>query len=67
MEDLSRDELFTLKEIALTGQIGQRTHLVHKFLEKEIIIDAEGGFLELTPKGRRLLVRGSPLLWDVAA
>jgi predicted transcriptional regulator len=66
MEDLSPHELFALKEIGLTGQTGQRT-LVRQLLEEEIIANVEGGFFELTSKGRSLLVRGSPLLWDIAS
>jgi hypothetical protein len=66
MEDLSPHELFALKEIGLTGQTGQHT-LVRQLLEEEIIANVQGGFLELTSKGRSLLVRGSPLLWDIAS
>lgn len=66
MNDLSRHELLALREIGLTGQTEQHT-LVRQLLEEEIIACAEGGLLELTSKGRRLLVRGSPSLWDIAA
>jgi hypothetical protein len=33
-------------------------------LKDEIIVDAEG-WLDLTSKGRSLLVRGSPSLWEI--
>ena len=65
MQDLSRLELLALKEIGLTGQTAQHG-LVSQLLDEEIIADTDGGF-DLTPKGRHLLVRGSPLLWNVAA
>jgi hypothetical protein len=61
MTDLSRHELLALKEIRLTGQTTQ-TVLVRQLLDENIIIDAEG-YLDLTSKGRSLLVRGSPALW----
>ena len=66
MEDLSRRELLVLKEIRLTGQTAERA-LVRQMLDEEIIVDADDGYLDLTPKGRSLLVRGSPSLWDSAA
>ena len=66
MEDLSRHELLALREIGLTGQTVQQT-LIRHLLDEKIIMDIEGGLLDLTSKGRRLLVRGSPLLWDIAA
>ena len=33
----------------------------------DMIIDSQDGCLRLTAKGRRLLVQGSPLLWDMAS
>ena len=63
MTDLSRHELLALKEICLTGQTTQKS-LVGQLLEDEIIVDAEG-CLDLTSKGRSLLVRGSPSLWEM--
>jgi hypothetical protein len=66
MEDLSRRELLVLKEIGLTGQTAEQT-LVRHMLDEEIIVDVEDGYLDLTAKGRSLLVRGSPSLWDSAA
>ena len=63
MTDLSRQELLALKEIRLTGQTAQRI-LVRQLLDEEIIVNV-GGCLDLTPKGRSLLVRGSPSLWEM--
>src|SRR5262249_16551036 len=64
MTDLSRHELLVLKEIRLTGQTAQKT-FVRQLLYEEIIVDVEGR-LDLTCKGRSLLVRGSPSLWGSA-
>ena len=66
MEDLSKREFFALKEIHLTGETSDR-ELVRKFVEDDIIADLNVSGLLLTHKGRSLLVRGSPALWDVAA
>ena len=66
MEDLSVRELLALKEIYLTGQTSDK-RLVRQFVEKEMIVDIEIDRLLLTHKGRSLLVRGSPALWDIAA
>jgi hypothetical protein len=66
MEELSVRELLALKEIHLTGQSWDKK-LVRKFVEEEMIVDIEVANLLLTHKGRSLLVRGSPALWDVAA
>lgn len=65
MTDLSRHELLALKEIRLTGQTTQKI-LVRQLLDQKIIVDAEG-CLDLTSKGRSLLVRGSPSLWGCTA
>jgi hypothetical protein len=61
MTDLSRHELLALREIRLTGQTTQ-TLLVRQLLDNKIIVDVEG-CLDLTSKGRTLLVRGSPSTW----
>jgi len=64
MEELARRELLVLKEIYLTGETSHK-ELANRFIENDIVIDI-GGLL-LTHKGLGLLVRGSPVLWDVAA
>jgi hypothetical protein len=63
MTDLSRHELLVLREIRLTGRTSQ-TVLVRQLLDEKIIVEAEGN-LNLTSKGRSLLVRGSPSLWEM--
>jgi hypothetical protein len=66
MEDLSKRELLVLKEIHLTGETSEKG-LARKLVEKDIVVDVEIGSLLLTHKGRSLLVRGSPALWDIAS
>jgi hypothetical protein len=66
MEELSKRELLALKEIYLTGETSDKG-LARKLAERDIIADLEVGSLLLTQKGRSLLVRGSPALWDSAA
>jgi hypothetical protein len=63
MTDLSPHELLVLREIHLTGQTTQKI-LERQFIDKEIIVDVEGN-LNVTSKGRSLLVRGSPSLWEM--
>jgi hypothetical protein len=53
-----------LKEIHLTGETSDK-ELANSFIENGIVVDI--GSLLLTHKGLGLLVRGSPVLWDVAA
>ena len=65
MADLSRLELLALREIRLTGRTTQK-NLVGQLLDEKIIVDVEG-CLDLTSKGRSLLVRGSPSLWGCTA
>ena len=66
LDELLRHELLALIEIRLTGRTVNCTAM-HKLLDNEMIIDLHGDRLQLTSRGRRMLVRGSPLLWDVAA
>ena len=66
MEELSKRELLALKEIHLTGETLDK-ELVRKFVDSDIVVDVEVGSLLLTHKGRSLLVRGSPALWDSPA
>jgi hypothetical protein len=37
-----------------------------RLLNDDMIADLPNTYLQLTPKGRKMLVRGSPSLWDVA-
>ena len=64
ISELSRHELLALKEIYLTGQASDK-ELVRKLVEEEMVVDIEVDNLLLTHKGRGLLVRGSPSLWDI--
>jgi hypothetical protein len=66
MEELSKRELLALKEIHLTGETSDK-ELIRKFVDSNIVVDVEVGSLLLTHKGRSLLVRGSPALWNMAA
>jgi len=63
--ELSRRELLVLKEIRLKGQTSDRT-MVLQLLNDDMIVALPDTPLQLTQKGRRMLVRGSPSLWDVA-
>ena len=63
--ELSRRELLVLKEIRLKGQTSDRT-MVLQLLNDDMVVAHPDTPLQLTPKGRRMLVRGSPSLWDVA-
>jgi len=64
-EELSRYELMALKEIAMTGKLTDAALLLRLFAQGSVAGDS--GDLQLTGKGRSLLVRGSPALWDMAA
>ena len=66
LDDLFRHELLALIEIRLTGRTFNSTAM-HQLLDNGMIVDLHGGRLQLTSRGRRMLVRGSPSLWDVAA
>ena len=63
--ELSRRELLVLKEIRLKGQTSDRT-MVLQLLNDDMVVALPDTPLQLTLKGRRMLVRGSPSLWDVA-
>ena len=65
-DDLPLVNLLALKQIGLTGLSADR-RIVSRLLEDEMILRSSDGRLILTGKGRRMLVRGSPLLWDVAS
>jgi hypothetical protein len=63
LHELSRRELLALKEIRLTGQTNDQT-IALKMSNDGMIVHAPDGCLELTADGRRMLVRGSPALWE---
>ncbi len=65
-DELSPRELSALKEIQLMGRTTNHM-LARQFFNGGMIVNSQDGCLQLTAKGRRLLVRGSPLLWDIAS
>jgi rRNA processing protein Krr1/Pno1 len=65
-DELSRQELLALKEIRLTGRTTD-PKMALQLLNDDMIIDSQERCLQLTGKGRRMLVRGSPSLWDMAS
>jgi hypothetical protein len=66
LEELSRRELLALKEIHLMGRATDRT-IALQLYNDDMVIESQDCCLQLTAKGRRLLVRGSPLLWDMTS
>jgi hypothetical protein len=64
--DLSRRDLLVLKEIRLTGHASDH-EAVCRLLGEKLIAGVRGECFELTVKGRRMLVRGSPSLWNASA
>jgi hypothetical protein len=66
VDELSRREILALKDIQLSGRTTDCATML-KFLNENIIFESQDGRLQLTSKGRRMLVRGSPLLWDLAS
>ena len=66
ISELSRRELLTLKQIRLTGRTTDRT-MALQLLNDDMINISQDGCLQLTAKGRRMLVRGSTSLWDMAS
>jgi hypothetical protein len=66
LEELSRRELLALKEIHLMGRTTDRT-IALQLYNDDMVIESQDCCLQLTAKGRRLLVRGSPLLWDMTS
>ena len=65
-DELSRHELLALKEILLTGRTTD-PKMALQLLNDDMIIDSQERCLQLTAKGRRMLVRGSPSLWDMVS
>ncbi len=65
-DELLRHELLALKEIRLNGASIDRTTM-RQLRDMEMITELHDGRLRLTNRGRKMLVRGSPSLWDVAS
>lgn len=66
LNELSRRELFALREIRSTGRTTDRP-MELQLLNDDMISKAQDNCLQLSAKGRKMLVRGSPLLWDIAS
>jgi ribosomal protein S19E (S16A) len=64
--ELLRHELLALKEIRLSGASIDRTTM-RQLRDMEMITELHDGRLRLTNEGRKMLVRGSPSLWNVAS
>ena len=65
-DELSRRELFALREIRSMGRTADRPMEI-QLLNNDMIIKVQDNCLQLSAKGRRMLVRGSPFLWDIAS
>jgi len=65
-DELLRHELLALKEVRLNGALIDRTTM-RQLRDMEMITELHDGRLRLTNRGRKMLVRGSPSLWDVAS
>jgi hypothetical protein len=65
IEELPRRELLALKKIRLTGRTNDSA-LALKLLRDNMIAHFQDGHFQLTSIGRRMLVRGSPSLWENA-
>jgi len=66
--DLTRDQWEALKVLRLPAV---RRRILDRRAVKSLVIlglaALTGAHATITPKGRRVLLRGSPRLWDVAA
>ena len=58
IEDPKRRELLALKEIRLRGRTTDHV-LARQLLNDDLIMGSPSGYVKLTAKGRRVLVRGS--------
>jgi hypothetical protein len=66
--DLTPDQWEALKELRVPGLNGRV--LNRSVVERLVVLELAAitdGRPAITPKGRSVLLRGSPLLWDVAA
>ena len=66
LDELSRRELLALKEIRLVSRTADRS-LALQLLNDGMVTKCEDGRLQLSPEGRRMLLRGSPSLWEMAS
>jgi ribosomal protein S19E (S16A) len=66
LNELSRRELLVLKEIGRIGRTADRA-VALQLLNDGMVAKCEDGRLQLSPEGRRMLLRGSPSLWEMAS
>ena len=66
LDELSRRELVALKEVRSKGRVVDRA-LTFQLISDDLVSACPNGQLQLTAKGRRMLLRGSPSLWDFAS
>ena len=64
--ELSRRELLGLKEIALSGRVTDSA-LATQLIDDHLTVGSPAGYLKLTAKGRRMLLRGSASLWELVS
>ena len=64
-DELSRRELLALREICMAGHTKDWL-TARSLLNDDMIAGTSEGFFQLTTKGQKMLVRGSPTLWSAA-
>ena len=65
-DELSRRELLALRDIRQHGHVTDRV-TAQRLQETGMVDELHDGTLRMTSKGRRMLVRGSPSLWNIAS
>lgn len=66
--DLTGDQWEMLRELRAPRSIARsRNRAALEGLIALQLVEIAEGFPQITPKGRSVLLRGSPRLWDVAA
>jgi len=67
VDELSQRELIALRDIHVSGRADNHL-IVRQLIRDGMVVDSDiERQLELTAEGRRMLVLGSPSLWDTAA
>jgi hypothetical protein len=66
MDELSRRELLALREIREIGRTTDHA-MALELLSVGMVMQAHDGHFHLSAEGRRMLVRGSPSLWNIAS
>ena len=67
-DHLTNDQWDTLRALRPAGLPGGKisSHVLQQLHALELVVLSDGA-PRLTPKGRAVLLRGSPRLWDLAA